>query len=160
MSFPNRPHPLSNAGSYFDNNSSIPFTSDIQTLLKIRTPGIIRGGHVRRSRSLMIIIWSPIHSWSLRINVSQPSMRNRRSVAIFVVDRLLTNSRSVRSVAGSHIMRSSVSWQRIWLLNVIGVIGLRLALPEFAAGGAGCVAIVWGWTVGLLFAVVFDEEEF
>jgi hypothetical protein len=45
--------------------------------------------------------------------------------------------------------------------EVLGVVGraLGFALPELAAGGAGCVAVVGGRTEGLFFLVMFHEED-
>jgi hypothetical protein len=39
-------------------------------------------------------------------------------------------------------------------------VAVALALPELAAGGAGCVAVVGGGAEGFLSLVVPDEGEF
>ena len=83
-----------------------------------------------------------------------------RSITILVEDWLVTNSSALSVVGIADIMRSGVCWEDIWLLDITGCGGFWLSLPELAAGGAGCVAVVWGWAEGFLFAVMTHEEDF
>jgi len=85
----------------------------------------------------------------------------RGRMAILVNRRLVSNSRSIGSIAVSHIRRRSVRWQRIWvLLDVVDVSVPRLALPESALRRPGRVAVVGGGAEGTLFAAVLDETDF
>lgn len=52
-----------------------------------------------------------------------------------------------------------MNWKGIWVLLDVGVVTLWLALPEFAFGRAGGVAVVRRWTESALLAAVLDEEE-
>jgi len=85
----------------------------------------------------------------------------RGRMAILVNRRLISNSRSIGSITGSHIRRCSVRGQSIWvLLDIVDASVLGLALPESALGRPSCVAVVGRGAEGTLFAAVLDETNF
>jgi len=109
---------------------------------------------MRGSRSL---IPGTIHSTASNNTSSLISISS--SVTIFLVRSLISDSRSISGVAGSHIRRSSVCGKSIGVLLEIGGT-LWLALPELALGRAGCVTVVGGGAESALLAAVADEAEF
>jgi hypothetical protein len=92
--------------------------------------------------------------------VTISSSWNGGVVSVFVVARLVTDGCGLGVVGVSDGTWSGVSWEGVGLLNVVVGDGFWLSLPELAAWGAGCVAVVWGWAKGFLFAVVAHECEF
>jgi len=119
----------------------------------IHVTGVVWG--VRSSRSLI-----PGSASRLRLR------RNWVCRSILAIRGLIAYSRRISCIAVTHSARSSVSGQGIGVLlggettsSELGVTVFGLALPEFALGGAGCVAVVGGWAEGFLFLVVADESE-
>jgi hypothetical protein len=120
-----------------------------------RNTRVIRG--VRRSRSRI-----SRRSRSLRLRGD----RVRRS--ILAIHRLIAYSRGISGIRVSDLARRRVGREHIRVMFLssettgaeLSVAVLGLALPEFALGGAGGVAVVGGGAEGFLFLVVADETEF
>ena len=80
-------------------------------------------------------------------------------IAILVINGLLSDRRGIGCIRRAEISGSLVGRECIRLLSSkLSITVLGLALPELAAGGAGGVAVVGGWTEGFLLLVVADKS--
>ena len=113
---------------------------------------------IRRSRSVITMMRSPR---TLRHRPGPSRTSHRSSIPILIINGLLTNSCSIRRIRCSEICGRLMGGQSIWLFGSgeLGIPILGLALPELAAGRAGCVTVVRGGTKGFLSLVVADESQ-